>query len=177
MEVEKKLPYPDANFFLQKFHGIEQLLAKTQFGVAVLDRELRYIHVNDRMATIDGASIEQHVGSLVKEVDPQIALALEPMLLRAIREERPFVDLEVEMPMADPGLTTPHWTWQVCCYPLKSDDRAVLGASLVVQDITEQRLKEAAQAERLKFEALLSTLSATFINVAVSDVDGKIERG
>ena len=37
--------------------------------------------------------------------------------------------------------------------------------------------KEAAQDERLKFEALLSTLSATFINVAVSEVDEKIVQG
>ena len=43
--------------------------------------------------------------------------------------------------------------------------------------VTDQRLKEAAQVERLKFEALLSTLSATFINVPVSEVDKKITLG
>lgn len=177
MEIEKKQLSTNPDFFLQKFSRIEQLFAKTQFGVSVLDRELRYIHVDDRMATIDGVSIEQHVGRPVKEVDPRIALVLEPMLLRAIMEDRPVVDLVVEIPKAVKDLTTHHRTWQVCCYPLKSDDRSILGASLVVQDITEQKLKEAAQVERLKFEALLSTLSATFINVAVSEVDGKIVQG
>jgi len=177
MELGKNSCSSSPEFFLKKFHRIEQLFDQTQFGVSVLDRELRFIHVNDRMATIDGVSIEHHVGRPVKGVDPQIAPALEPMLQRAIMEERPFVDLVVEIPKAIQGVTTLHRIWQVCCYPLKGDDRTVLGVSLVVQDITEQKLKEAAQVERLKFEALLSTLSATFINVAVSDVDGKIERG
>lgn len=41
--------------------------------------------------------------------------------------------------------------------------------------ITEQRLKE-SRDERLAFEALLSSLSATFINVSVREVDTKIEQ-
>ncbi|MDD5286121.1 MAG: sigma 54-interacting transcriptional regulator [Desulfuromonadaceae bacterium] len=40
-----------------------------------------------------------------------------------------------------------------------------------------QKIIEGAQIDRLKFEALLSDLSATFINVHVSEVDGKIEQG
>jgi formate hydrogenlyase transcriptional activator len=166
-----------ADFFLVKFNELEQLFAQLQFGFSVLDRELRYIHVNDRMATIDGIPIGQHVGRLVSEVDPQIVLALEPVLLRTIKEKRPFVELTVEIHRAMPDATTPERTWRVCCYPLKAADGMVLGASLVVQDITEQRMKEASQNERLEFEELLSTLSATFINVPVSEVDGKIVQG
>ena len=39
------------------------------------------------------------------------------------------------------------------------------------------KTKKVAQIDRLKFEALLSDLSAAFINVPVSEVDGKIEQG
>jgi len=45
------------------------------------------------------------------------------------------------------------------------------------RDNTEQKQKEAAQVERLEFEALLSALSAAFINVPVSEVDGRIVQG
>jgi transcriptional regulator with GAF, ATPase, and Fis domain len=38
-------------------------------------------------------------------------------------------------------------------------------------------IREVAQIDRLMFEALLSDLSAAFINVPVSEVDGKIEQG
>ena len=177
MEMESRRPINNTDFFLGKFSRLEQLFAQVPFGIAVLDRELRFMHVNDWMAIIDGTPIEQQVGKLVKDVDQQIALALEPILLRAIMDERPFVELAVEIPHAIPDLTTLKRAWRICCYPLKTDGGTVLGASLVVQDITEQKMKEAAQVERLKFEALLSTLSATFINVTVGDVDGKIVQG
>lgn len=177
METKNIRSFPVRELFLQKFIRIEQLFAQTRFGVAVLDRELRYVNVNDRMAIIDEISVENHIGRSVNEVDQSMATALEQMLHRTIVEERPFVDLLVEIPNAAPDLATHHRTWQVCCYPLRGDERSVHGASLVVQDITEQKQKEAVQVERLKFEALLSTLSATFINVAVSDVDEKIVRG
>ena len=177
MQSKKKQLVTNADFFLQKFSRIQQLFVETQLGLSVLDRELRYMHVDDRMAAIDGISSEQHVGRPLRDVDPQTASALEPILLGAIMEDTPSVDMVVEIPGADTDRTNLHRTWQVCCYPLKTEDKTVLGASLVVQDVTEQKQKELAQVERLKFEALLSTLSATFINVAVSEVDGKIVQG
>jgi PAS domain S-box-containing protein len=179
MEMDLKAGEQTAlmDFFRGKFGKLERLLEQAQFGISVLDRELRFIQVNDRMTTIFGISAEQQIGRPVREVDPQIALALEPMLLRAVREDLPCVDLAVEIPRVVQDFAHVNRTWQVCCYPLKADDGTVLGASLVVQDITEQKLREAAQVERLKFEALLSALSATFINVPISEVDGKIVQG
>lgn len=165
------------DFFLVKFNELEPLFAQLRLGFAVLDRELRYVHVNDRMATIDGVPPEERVGRSVREVDPQMAPVVEPLLLRVVAEKRPFLESTVEISKAEPGRTAQNRTWQVCCFPLRADDETVLGASLVVRDMTEQKLKEAAQVERLKFEALLSDLSATFINVPVNEVDGKIVQG
>jgi transcriptional regulator with GAF, ATPase, and Fis domain len=177
VDMERRQPQDNADLFLGKFTRLEQMFAQVPFGVAVLDRDLRFRHVNDRMTTIDGASTAHHLSRTIREVDPLVAQALEPMLLRAMEEKRPLVELAIEIPKAVPDLSTVNRTWQVFCYPLRTKDATVLGASLVVQDITEQRLKEVAQVERVKFEALLSTLSATFINVPVSEVDGKIEQG
>ena len=175
--MSSRRPLTNSEFFLKEYEGLEQLYAEAAFGVSVFDQNLQYLHVNDRMTSIDGLSREQHLGRSFKEIDRQIALAVEPILLRTIREKRPFVELTVTIPRATLDLTTAEWIWRVCCYPLKVSDGTVLGASLLVQDITEQKLKEASQIERLKFEALLSDLSATFINVPVSEVDGKIVQG
>src|SRR6266568_510167 len=177
MKMESRRPRNDTDLFLEKFSGVEQLFEHVQFGFSLLDRELLYLFVNDRMAMIDGKSIEQHVGRSFKEVDPQIALVVEPILRRALKEQRPILELAVEIPQGVPGLTTPDRIWQVYCFPLMAADETIVGVSLVVQDVTEQKLKEAAQVERLKFEALLSDLSATFINLPVSEVDGKIVQG
>ncbi len=42
---------------------------------------------------------------------------------------------------------------------------------------SNEKIKDIAQIDRLQFEALLSDLSAAFINVHVSEVDGKIVQG
>ncbi len=177
MELKKIQSVPSPDFFWKKFCKIGELFAQAQLGISILNRDLRYMHVNDRMAAIDEISIENHVDRIVKEVDPQVAQVLEPLLLRVIMDEIPVVDLVVEIPKAVPDHATINRTWQVCCYPLKNKDRSVAGASLLVHDITEQKVKDAAQVERLKFEALLSRLSARFINVSVRDVDGMIVGG
>lgn len=169
---------PDQVFFQHKFNRIEQPFVQSLFGVAVLDRELRYVQINERLALIDGVPVKQHIGRSVREIDRSMAPALERVLLRTIAEDRPFAELLTEE--SDAALPVPagsYRAWQIYSYPLRGDDRSVYGVSLVVQDISEQKLKDAAQVERLQFEALLSTLSATFINVAVSDVDEKIVRG
>ncbi len=46
----------------------------------------------------------------------------------------------------------------------------------VKEDITERKQKEAELEERFKFEFLLSTLSATFVNVSTDEVVHQIER-
>jgi len=167
---------PPADFFHEKFSELEQMFADLPFGYSVLDRELRYLYVSDQLAVIDGVSIEQHLGRSVREVHPQVALTMEPILLRVMKESRPCVELALDIP-GTANSAAPNSTWQVRCYPLKTDDGTVAGVSFVVRDITEQKQREAAQTERLQFESLLSTLSTTFINVPVSEVDAKIVQG
>ncbi len=45
------------------------------------------------------------------------------------------------------------------------------------RDITEQKLAEGAQRERLQFEQLLSEVSARFVNISPDQVDAEIECG
>lgn len=176
MLAGSKLAQTKDDFFREKFKELEQLFAHLQFGFAILDRDLRYRHVNDQMALIDGIAAEHHLGKKVREATPLIAPAMEPVLRGVMENNRPYFEMAVDIPsLADQGAQG--GTWQIRCYPLRGDDGSPLGVSLVVLDITEQKRKEAAQNERLQFESLLSTLSTTFINVPVSEVDGKIVQG
>ena len=177
LEMEGIRQLSNTDFFLGKFSNLEQLFEQVQFGIAIIDRDLRYIYVNNRMAMIDGTPVGQHIGKTVRELDQQIASAVEPVLSRTIMEYRSLVDYEVVVHKLLPGHSSQERSWLICCHPLKADDGTVMRCGLTVQDITEQKIKEGAQAERLKIEALLSDLSTDFINVSVSEVDGKIEQG
>jgi len=163
-------------FLLDKFGRLERLFAQAPFGVCIIDTELRCRQVNQRMALIDGQPVEKHLGKTLKEAAPEVALALEPILRRVLKEKTPVFDWGLDIPPG-PDQTGPGRTWQACCYPLRAKDGTVLGVSLVVQDVSERKQEEAAQIQLLRFEALLSSLSATFINLPVSEVDGKIVQG
>jgi PAS domain S-box-containing protein len=56
MEVDNSLAY------------LESVLAHGPAGFAFLDRGLRYIHVNTRLAEINGLPVEAHLGRTVEEV-------------------------------------------------------------------------------------------------------------
>ena len=177
MALRSDPTFDGAEFFQLKFSRLEQLFDQVQFGIAVLDRDLRYIHANDRMALIDDIPAAEHISKSVIELDQQIALALEPVLSRTVREGRSFVEYEtiVLRPLRDQS--SKNRFWRIYCFPLKDRSGAVLGCSLIVKDATEQKIREDVQSERLKIEALLSDLSSAFINVPVSEVDAKVEHG
>lgn len=165
---------PAAEFFLGKFSNLEQLFGQAQFGISIMDCDLRYIYVNDRMASINALPPKEHLGKTVREVDRAVAVVVEPLLNRTIHEDQSFVDLEIQVPK--PGASQEQ-SWLICSYPLKESDGSVTRCGLVVQDITEQKIRQSLQAERLQVEAFLSNLSSAFINVAVSEVGRKIEKG
>ena len=164
-------------FFQRKFNRLEQLFNQGRYGIAILDTDGRFIQVNDRMALIDNLPKALHRGTCVTELDPPIAQALEPVLSHTLQEGSSFVEHEITVWGPRQGHSSRNNYWRICCYPLQADDGAVVGCALIVTDTTEEKLKEDAQSERLKVEALLSDLSAAFINVPVSEVDMKIEQG
>ncbi|WP_027715398.1 sigma 54-interacting transcriptional regulator [Desulfuromonas sp. TF] len=168
---------PSAIFFQEEFDKLAQSCQETPYALAVLDRDLRYVQVNEPMAALNGKPVEQHRGRTIREIDPGVASAVEPLLRHAMEEGKPLLNLESEVSRS-PAADAPdiHY-WLISCYPLKSEDGTVVGVGAVVRNITEQKLKDSIQNERLKFEALLSDLSAAFINVPVGEVDRKIEQG
>ena len=51
-------------------------------GLAVLDRDLRFIRINDTLAEINGYSVEEHVGRVAWDIVPGLREAAEPLLRR-----------------------------------------------------------------------------------------------
>lgn len=176
-KATKKVASPPADFFHVEFNRFMQVCNETPFGLAVLDRELRFVILNEGMAVIDGQSIEQHCGRALHEVDPRIASVVEPISRYAIEEGKTLRDVEIRLGGAHEDDDAMARYWLVDSYPLQTGDGEIHGACLVIRDITEQKLREMAQEERLRFEALLSALSAEFINMDVSEVDARVVQG
>ena len=108
----------------------EQLEAQAQVyrdlpvGVCMLDTSLRYVHINDWLAALNGMAAEEHLGRTIGEVLPDVALGVESQLRRVIETGEPIIGgrVDAETP-AEPGVRR---TFQHNYYPIRSGDDTVL---------------------------------------------------
>jgi PAS domain S-box-containing protein len=124
---------------------IEAIYATAPVGLAVLDRDLRYRRINERLAAINGRSVEGHLGKSLSEVVPEIAPDLAPRLRRVIETGEALEDLEVHG--VTPGSEGEERTWLTTYVPRFDGEGGVVGLSLMVRDVTERRRQEAELAE------------------------------
>jgi PAS domain S-box-containing protein len=63
---------------------LESLLAASPVGIAFVDRELRYVRVNESLAALNGQPAAEHIGRTVEEILHESAEKLEPILRRVL---------------------------------------------------------------------------------------------
>jgi len=144
----------------EQLNELEHLYRSAPFGLSLVDRNLRYIRINERLAAMNGKTVEQHIGRTVREIIPQIATEVEETKRQVLETGEPVIDVEVhgESP-AEPGVMR---FWSVSYYPLEIDG-TVIGVNAMVQDITErkreeQKLKESDERFRAIFEGSLEAI-------------------
>ena len=128
-------------------------------GLCELDTSLRYTHINDWLAAINGMSAEDHLGRTIGEVLPDVAQGVESQLRHAIETGEPIIGgaVHAETP-AEPGVRR---TFQHNYYPIRSGDGTVLGVSCMVEDITErERAKEALRDAHDELESRVEERTA-----------------
>ena len=118
-------------------------------GVAVYDAEGRYVRVNRQLAETVGREPEALVGERPGDLFPTHRDTNEPFLRRVLSTGVPIRDVEMALPKpADPD--GPPRDWLVSYVPLL-DGEAVVGATVVVQDVTALKRAQAG-LERLTEE-------------------------
>jgi PAS domain S-box-containing protein len=110
-------------------------------GLCFLDRHLRFVSVNKRLAEINHLPVSLHLGRTVAEVIPHLFPKLEPYLRRALGGE-PINGLELQDRKAN-QLTT----YLISYQPARDEADEVVGVSISVVDISEHRNTEEALIE------------------------------
>ncbi|HEU4742821.1 MAG TPA: PAS domain S-box protein [Meiothermus sp.] len=121
---------------------IDRILETAPVGLCFLDTELRYQRVNEALAEMNGIPPEDHLGRRPREVLPQLAETLEPILQRVLEQGEAVLGLEVEgeTPKA-PGQVR---SWLTSWYPVFRATGETLGIGAVVLEITERKKAEDA---------------------------------
>jgi PAS domain S-box-containing protein len=150
---------------------IEAIYQTAPIGLAVLDCDLRFVRINQRLAEINGISVEDHLGRTVGEIVPDLADATEPLFRQVIETGKPLLNLEVNgETAAQPGVQR---TWIENWFPLKDASGQIIGINAVIQEITERKQLEIALHDKEQQLQQLSDLIPQFI--WMSNAFGELE--
>ncbi|BBD66103.1 hypothetical protein NIES4072_02180 [Nostoc commune NIES-4072] len=139
---------------------IESIYQSAPIGLNVLDTNLRFVRINQRLAEINGFSVEEHIGRTIRELLPNIADTAEELLRPVLETGEPLLNVEIrgETP-AQPGVER---VWLESFLPLK-DGEQIIGINTVCQEITEQiQIDEALRRSEERYRTLFETMEDGF---------------
>ena len=113
-------------------------------GLCFIDRNLRYVSVNKRLAEMHHIPVAAHLGRYISEVMPTVFPLCEPYLLRALNGEA-STGLEICYP--DPNPLNEKRTHLISFHPARDEADEVIGVSVSVVDITRRKQAEEALVE------------------------------
>lgn len=116
---------------------LEAAFDQVPVGLAVLDLDLRYVRINRMLADINGLAAEDHIGKSIHDVVPEIAPAAEIRIREVMATGRPIVDSVFEGATA--AVPHQHRAWRESFHPVFDHAGTLLGVTVVVEEITEQR--------------------------------------
>ena len=124
----------------ERHDELQVIYETTPVGMSLLDRNLRFVRINDRLAEMNGLPAKDHIGKTIHEVIPKLAEKVEPAFRHILETGEPVIETELvgETP-SQPGVTR---TWLESWYPMRSAGGEIVGVNAVVLEITERKLLE-----------------------------------
>jgi PAS domain S-box-containing protein len=139
--------YPSRDIALNVVSALEALpgerLAQLQalyegapVGICFLDRQLRYVSLNQRLAEINNLPVEAHLGRTVSSVLPHVYESIRPRLEAALKGEATAFEITME----GRELLTNY-------QPARDEVGEVVGVSVAIIDVTVRKQAEQALRE------------------------------
>ena len=114
---------------------IETLYDTAPVGLTLLDRDLRYVRINQKMHEISGALADRDIGRTVREVVPQVADQVEPIYRKILETGEPVVNVPVTLPLSPDTGEMRHFLSSY--HPVLDRHGRPVGINAVIQDVTE----------------------------------------
>jgi PAS domain S-box-containing protein len=155
MQTEEALHQSEQRSHRQHLE-LETLYRTAPIGLALVDCDLRFLRVNEKLAEIDGVPVDAHIAHTLRDMVPGVADTIEPLYRRVIETGNPVTNFEIHgTTPAQPGVER---DWLVDYYPLKAPDGSVQAVGAIVVEITERkRAKEALFEEKERAQITLAS--------------------
>ncbi len=109
-------------------------------GLCLVDRQSRYVRVNERLAELNGRTVDDHLGRTPADIQPDTAPLVQATLRAVLEGGEPLYEIESSITSPDrPG--GKQWRLENW-YPLRSAQGEVWGALGAVTEITERKRRE-----------------------------------
>ena len=138
---------------------IEALFTQHSVGLGLVDRDLRYVRINEALAALNGAPVEAHVGRTVREIWPPETAAQIEALAAEVFAGRPIVDQELHLTALN-GQSR----WFTLSYlPVEIDGEIIAMLGVLIDSTARQHVEvELAAARQRLVLALEGTGTGTF---------------
>jgi PAS domain S-box-containing protein len=149
---------------------LDVIFERAPIGLALLDTDVRYVRVNDRLAEINGVPAADHVGLTIPDLLPDLPAQVGADVVRVARSGEALTEVEVTGATRADGRDR---RFLASYWPVKHAEE-VIGVGIVVMDVTERRSAERALREQTdRYEALLVALSDAGEGLVVLERDGR----
>ncbi|MBH8571643.1 PAS domain S-box protein [Nostocaceae cyanobacterium CENA369] len=145
---------------------LDALLAAAPVAVCFLDRELRYIRINQAFADMNGLSVEQHLGRKFPEVLPKMTAEFEPQLQRVLDTGEPLLNVEISGETKEQPRRYGYWLGNY--YPVRDALGETVGVGIILAEVTALKQVEVALREsEERFQAMFDQATVGITQVAL----------
>jgi PAS domain S-box-containing protein len=129
---------------------VDQLFSQNTVGVAVFDREARYVRINDALAAMNGIPAAAHVGHTIAELLPAAAPRMQPLIDTVLGGEA-VIDLETQLDEHG-GQSR---SFRGSFLPVRSGDEVTGLVALVVETTEGTRVQAALRVSQERLQLAL----------------------
>ncbi|MEZ6087732.1 MAG: ATP-binding protein [Pirellulaceae bacterium] len=135
---------------------LELIYQAAPVGMSLVDRDLKFLRINETLARINGIAREEHIGRRLDDLLSGLSSQIAPLYERVFATAEPVIGVEI---VGTRPADEHERTWLVSYYPLQLESdsantpagSSVTAVSSIVQDITdrkqtEERLRQSEQA-------------------------------
>lgn len=124
----------------RQFEELKTIYRTAPIGLALVDKEFRFLQVNTHLAETNGIKLEDHIGKTIYEVIPDIAEQVEKIYKRIFASGEAELNIEIKgETKAQPGIVR---CWNNSCYPLKDEHGNVIAINVIIEEITDRKRVE-----------------------------------
>ncbi|MEZ5650883.1 MAG: chemotaxis protein CheB [Burkholderiaceae bacterium] len=125
----------------ERLAKLEAVYQHAPIGLAFIDDDMRYQHVNEALARFNGVSVADHIGRTPWELLPaELAEQAKALKQEVLLSRKPRVNVRLRSRTAASGEYIRDWL--ASYFPVFARDGATLGVTIMVRDVTAERQEE-----------------------------------